>query len=48
MNKYSLEVKLLAIQRYLNDLVSYRDLAKEMGVDESVLRYWVMLFKYHE
>jgi transposase len=47
MNKYSLEVKLLAIQRYLNDLVSYRDLAKEMGLDESVLRYWVMLFKYH-
>lgn len=47
MGKFTQEVKHQAIQRFLNDLVSYRELAKEVGVDDSVLRYWVMLFKYH-
>lgn len=47
MRNFTLEEKIQAVQRYLNGLVSYRELAKEVGVDHSVLRYWVMLFKHH-
>lgn len=47
MGKFTREVKHQAVQRFLNDSVSYRELAKEIGVDNSVLRYWVMLFKHH-
>ncbi|WP_417898431.1 IS3 family transposase [Bacillus haimaensis] len=47
MSKFTREVKHQAVQRYMNNLVSYRELAKEVGVDHSVLRYWVMLFKHH-
>ncbi|MBM7622470.1 transposase-like protein [Bacillus tianshenii] len=47
MTKFTREVKHQAVQRYINNLVSYRELAKEVGVDHSVLRYWVMLVKHH-
>ncbi|WP_188457025.1 IS3 family transposase, partial [Virgibacillus oceani] len=39
--------KFQVIQRYLNESISYRDLAKQIGVDNSVLRYWVKLYEYH-
>jgi transposase-like protein len=47
MGKFTPEDKLQSAQRYLNELVSYRDLANQVGVDHSVLRYWVMLVKHH-
>lgn len=47
MSKYSNEFKLLVAQRYENEIISYRDLAKQSGIDESVIRYWVLLFQHH-
>jgi ABC-2 type transport system permease protein len=44
MAKFTQEHKLQAAKRYLNELVSYRDLANQVGVDQSVLRYWVAGF----
>jgi transposase len=47
MAKFTLEYKLQVAKRFLNELVSYRELANQVGVDESILRYWVMLVRYH-
>ncbi|MGE6751830.1 IS3 family transposase [Rossellomorea sp. NPDC071047] len=47
MAKFTREYKLQIAKRYLNELVSYRDLANQVGVDQSVLRYWVMLVRHH-
>ncbi|WP_244853067.1 IS3 family transposase [Bacillus sp. J14TS2] len=47
MSKYSNEFKLLVAQRYENEIISYRDLAKQSGIDESAIRYWVLLFRHH-
>ncbi|WP_229592166.1 IS3 family transposase [Rossellomorea vietnamensis] len=47
MAKFTQESKLKAAKRYLNELVSYRDLANQVGVDQSILRYWVMLVRHH-
>ncbi|MGG1629257.1 IS3 family transposase [Rossellomorea sp. NRS-1567] len=47
MAKFPREYKLQVAKRYLNELVSYRDLANQVGVDQSVLRYWVMLVRHH-
>ncbi|WP_425571904.1 helix-turn-helix domain-containing protein, partial [Pontibacillus salipaludis] len=33
--------------RYLSKMTSYKDLANELGIDDSVIRYWVKLYKYH-
>ncbi len=47
MAKFTQEFKLHVAKRYLNELVSYRDLANQVGVDDSILRYWVMLVRHH-
>jgi transposase len=47
MAKFTLEYKLQVAKHFLNELVSYRELASQVGVDESILRYWVMLVRYH-
>ncbi|MYL70218.1 helix-turn-helix domain-containing protein, partial [Halobacillus litoralis] len=47
MNKFTNEDKFQAVHRYLDETISYRHLAKEIGVDNSVLRYWVKLYEYH-
>ncbi|MBB6454813.1 transposase-like protein [Salirhabdus euzebyi] len=47
MGRFTSTEKHIAVQRYLKGNISYRDLAKEMGIDQSVLRYWVKLYEYH-
>ncbi|MFI8686132.1 helix-turn-helix domain-containing protein, partial [Rossellomorea sp. NPDC077527] len=47
MAKFTQEHKLYVAKRYLNELVSYRDLAYQVGIDDSILRYWVMLVRHH-
>lgn len=47
MTKFTREYKLHVANRYLNELVSYRELANQVGVDDSILRYWVMLVRHH-
>ncbi|MCM3218182.1 IS3 family transposase [Niallia taxi] len=47
MGKFNESEKHLVIQRYLNERIGYRELANEVGIDESALRYWVKLYEYH-
>jgi transposase len=47
MAKFSREYKLQVAKRYLKEIIGFRPLAHEVGVDESTLRYWVMLVRYH-
>lgn len=47
MTTFTKEYKLQAAKRYLNEIISYRELANQVGVDDSTLRYWVMLVRYH-
>jgi transposase len=47
MSKYTKEFKLLIAKRYEHESISYRDLAGQVGVDDSVIRYWVLLFRHH-
>lgn len=47
MSKFTNEFKLLVAKQYKNESISFRDLAKQVGVDNSVIRYWVMLFEHH-
>lgn len=47
MSKFTKEFKLQTAKRYMNEMISYRVLANEVGVDHSVIRYWVMLFRHH-
>lgn len=35
------------VSLYVNGLATYRQLAADMGIDESVIRYWVMLERHH-
>ncbi|MGD6849920.1 transposase, partial [Rossellomorea aquimaris] len=47
MARFTPKYKLQIAKRYLNELVSYRELANQVGVDDSILRYWVMLVRHH-
>ena len=47
MAKFTKEYKLQVAKRYLNEMISYRELANQVGVDDSILRYWVMLVRHH-
>lgn len=47
MKRFTPEKKLDIVQRYINEPVSYRDLEKDIGIDNSTLRYWVKLYQYH-
>ncbi|WP_371825481.1 IS3 family transposase [Pontibacillus sp. ALD_SL1] len=48
MKKFTPYIKHDVVQRYLDGGTSYRQLAGRVGVDDSVIRYWVKLYKYHE
>ncbi|MFG6121504.1 transposase, partial [Thalassobacillus sp. B23F22_16] len=41
LKTFTKEEKHQAVHRYLNEMISYNELAKEIGVDSSALRYWV-------
>lgn len=47
MSKFTKEFKLLIAKRYENELISYRDLANQSDIDESAIRYWVLLVRHH-
>ncbi|WP_425514984.1 IS3 family transposase [Cytobacillus gottheilii] len=47
MTHLTKEKKLQIAKRYLNEMISYRELAKQVGIDHSTLRYWVLLVRYH-
>lgn len=47
MSNFTKEFKLQVAKRYVNEIVSYRELANQVGVDNSVIRYWVMLLRHH-
>ncbi|MGP4074720.1 IS3 family transposase [Halobacillus sp. K22] len=47
MSKLTSQEKHLAVHRYLTENVSFRDLEKQLGVDNSSIRYWVKLTEYH-
>lgn len=47
MKMFTTVEKHQVVKRYLTGTISYRDLAKQVGVDNSVLRYWVKLVEYH-
>lgn len=47
MSKFSNDSKLLIAKRYENESISYRDLADQLDIDESAIRYWVLLFQHH-
>lgn len=47
MSRFSSEDKHAAVHRYLHEKISYRTLSVEVGVDHSVLRYWVKLVEHH-
>lgn len=47
MKKFTKEDKLQAVHRYMDETISYRHLANQLGVDNSALRYWVKLYEYH-
>ncbi len=47
MTNLTKEFKLSIAKRYMNEAISYRILANQVNVDESIVRYWVMLFRHH-
>lgn len=47
MRKFTEMEKHDAVQRYVKESISYRELAEEIGINDSVLRYWVKLYEYH-
>ncbi|TCP62151.1 transposase [Baia soyae] len=47
MTKYSLEVKLNAIQDYLDGVESYEGIAKKHQVNLTLLKQWVNKYKRH-
>lgn len=47
MSRFTKAFKLLVAQRYEKENISYRELENQVGVDNSVIRYWVMLFRHH-
>lgn len=47
MGRFTPYEKFEVVWRYRNEGISYRELAEEIGIDNSVLRYWVKLYEYH-
>lgn len=47
MGRFTPYEKYEAVWRYMNEGISYRALAEEIGIDNSVLRYWVKLYEFH-
>ncbi|QNK89841.1 transposase [Sporosarcina sp. resist] len=45
MSKYTVEVKLQAVARYLTGNESYKTLAESIGADKSLVINWVKLFE---
>ncbi|MGP4059278.1 IS3 family transposase [Halobacillus sp. H74] len=47
MKRFTNDEKHQVIQRYLTESVSYRELANQVGIDSSTLRYWRQLVECH-
>ena len=47
MAKYDERFKLDAVQRYLSGLKGYEEVARDCGIDYSMLRRWVASYKLH-
>src|SRR5690625_795992 len=47
MSEYTKKFKIQVAKRYEYEMISYRDLAGQVGVDDSVIRYWVLLYRHH-
>ncbi|OAE51799.1 hypothetical protein A7J67_10965 [Achromobacter xylosoxidans] len=47
MAKYDELFKLDAVRRYLSEQQSYAEVAREVGVDYSLLRRWVAVYQLH-
>lgn len=47
MTKYSLDFKLQTVKNVIENGITPRALGKQVGVDESIIRHWVNLFKCH-
>lgn len=47
MAKYDEQFKLDVVRRYLSEQQSYAEVAREVGVDYSLLRRWVAVYQLH-
>nr|CDQ31239.1 Transposase [Virgibacillus halodenitrificans] len=47
MSKFTEAIKLQVVKEYASGKFSYRELAKYYEVDESVIRYWELLYRHH-
>ncbi|WP_226567521.1 transposase, partial [Bacillus stratosphericus] len=47
MAKFTIEDKTKAVKRYLIDRGSLLRIAKQIGVNKSILQYWVRKYQYH-
>uniref|UniRef100_UPI001ADB9549 transposase n=1 Tax=Alkalihalobacillus sp. BA299 TaxID=2815938 RepID=UPI001ADB9549 len=47
MAKYTLEVKISAVTRYLEGVESFVSIGRSIGTSESVIMNWVKQFEYH-
>jgi transposase len=47
MTKYSLEIKLAAVNAYLDGVESFKDTAKKYNVNMTMLKKWVAKFRAH-
>lgn len=45
MSKYTVDIKLKAVGRYLTGNESYKTIAESIGVDRSQVITWMKLFK---
>ena len=47
MSKYSKDIKLIAVRRYLQSNESSESIASKLGVDHTSLRLWIRHYKQH-
>lgn len=47
MGRFTPAEKYQVVRCYVKGKSSYRELGKQIGVDDSVIRYWVKLYQYH-
>jgi transposase len=47
MAKFTVDDKLSAVKRYLDDVESFIAIGRAMGTSESVIMNWVKQYKYH-
>jgi transposase-like protein len=47
MAKYDEQFKLLAVGQYLSNEFSYREVANDLNIEDSILRRWVASYQIH-